>query len=200
GDFGGALQHLGVQGLELADFRFQLAEALGARLVAADLRVDFAHQHVELAHFGGGAVDHVTLLLERCDFRGHAVRECLQRRELPLRCELTCRSSNAPNRAAIDSLDLRSSSCRARTWSNPCVSSRTAPLSESASIRNALNPPPSSRKPATSFFRASACSSTPRSSSISPRSCLALSEFWVSWVSVRRWVFETFSVCSSRVA
>jgi len=39
---------------------------------------------VEFAHLRGGAVDDVTLLLERGDFRGHAVGECLECRELPL--------------------------------------------------------------------------------------------------------------------
>src|SRR3989442_8855357 len=51
--------------LQLADLRLQLAESLGARLVAADLRIDLAHQLVELAHFSRGTVDHITLLLER---------------------------------------------------------------------------------------------------------------------------------------
>jgi len=70
GDLGRALQHFGVQLFELSDLRLQLAESLRAFFVAADLGIDVAHQLVELGHLSRGAVDHVTLLLERRDFLG----------------------------------------------------------------------------------------------------------------------------------
>ena len=84
GDLGRARQHFGVQVLELADFRLEVVQALRALLVPANLGIDVAHQLVELAHLGGGAIDDVALLLERRDLLGHAVGERFQRRELPL--------------------------------------------------------------------------------------------------------------------
>jgi hypothetical protein len=51
--------------------------------VPADLRIDVAHQLVELANLAGRTLDDVALRLERRDFCGHAVGQRLERRQLP---------------------------------------------------------------------------------------------------------------------
>ena len=70
--------------LEVVDLGFELAQALRALLVLADLAVDLPHQVVEMGHLTGDALDDLALLLERRDFLGGGVGERLERAELAL--------------------------------------------------------------------------------------------------------------------
>src|SRR5439155_24315722 len=51
----------------------QLAQALGAVLVLADLGVDLAHQVVEMSHLGCGALDRSEEHTSELQSRGHLV-------------------------------------------------------------------------------------------------------------------------------
>ena len=82
GDLVRALQHVAVEGLELVDLAFELAQALGALLVLVDLGVDLPHQVVEAGHLRGDALDDFALLVERRDLLGDRVGQRLERAEL----------------------------------------------------------------------------------------------------------------------